>query len=116
AHNGGMITVLSAQADGGKSGWETFWDYAEVPVQIVVLVVIAFVVRFLLHRIINRVVIKPTQGEPPSTVFGSRKAAEMLRDSGALYHERRQQRGEALGSLFKSIVTAVLGAVVVFMA
>ncbi|MET9023115.1 mechanosensitive ion channel family protein [Actinopolymorpha sp. NPDC004070] len=88
--------------------WERFTQLADVPAHIALLIVLAVAVRFGLNRLIDRVV-GTTAGLPkPKHFLGSQKAAALLSNPGGLYHERRAQRAHALGSLFKSIATAVI--------
>jgi small-conductance mechanosensitive channel len=80
------------------------------------LLVLAIVVRYLLHRVIDRLVARAAQTEPPKRVFGSRRAAKVVFGGTGIYSERRALRATTLGSLLKSIVTVVIGAIVVVMA
>ena len=79
------------------------------------LLVLAVVVRYLLHRMIDRLVARAAQTEPPKRVFGSRRAAKVVFGGTGIYSERRALRATTLGSLLKSIVTAVIGAIAVVM-
>jgi len=79
------------------------------------LLVLAIVVRYLLHRVIDRLVARAAQTEPPKRVFGSRRAAKVVFGGTGIYSERRALRATTLGSLLKSIVTAVIGAIAVVM-
>ncbi|MGW0229479.1 mechanosensitive ion channel family protein [Actinopolymorpha singaporensis] len=88
--------------------WQRFTELADVPAHIAFLIVLGVAVRFALSRLIDRVV-GTTAGLPkPKNFLGSQKAAALLSSPGGLYHERRVQRAHALGSLFKSISTAVI--------
>ena len=86
------------------------------PLKLAALLVLAIVVRYLLHRMIDRLVVRAAQTEPPERVLGSRRAAKVVFGGTGIYSERRALRATTLGSLLKSIVTAVIGVIVVVMA
>src|SRR5919106_4480302 len=86
------------------------------PLKLAALLVLAVVVRYLVHRMIDRLVMRAAQTEPPERVLGSRRAAKVVFGSTGIYSERRALRATTLGSLLKSIVTAVIGVIVVVMA
>jgi small conductance mechanosensitive channel len=93
--------------------WNEFANAAETPVRIAFLVVLGILARLVLHRVIDRLVAKTAGLTPPRQFFG--RAARIVGNTSSLYQERRTQRAQALGSLFKSITTAATGAVVVLM-
>ena len=87
-------------------------DVAGVAVKalrIVFLVVVAIAARQLLCRLINRSV-RRAIGHPPRMKL---KAAQALIDATALPAKRREQRIGALGSLARSVVTALIAIVAV---
>jgi moderate conductance mechanosensitive channel len=86
----------------------------EASIRIVFLVVLAVVLRLVLHRLIDRLVAKASGIAPPKHFFGSQRAARIL-SNASLYQERRAQRAQALGSLFKSISTVVISVVITLM-
>ena len=86
------------------------------PLKLASLLVLAVVVRYLVHRVIDRLVVRAAQTEAPERVLGSRRAAKVVFGSTGIYSERRALRATTLGSLLKSIVTAVIGVIVVVMA
>jgi small conductance mechanosensitive channel len=85
------------------------------PLKLAALLVLAVVVRYLIHRMIDRLVMRAAQTEPPERVLGSRRAAKVVFGGTGIYSERRALRATTLGSLLKSIVTAVIGVIVVVM-
>src|SRR5919106_1695359 len=85
------------------------------PLKLASLLVLAVVVRYLVHRVIDRLVMRAAQTEPPERVLGSRRAAKVVFGGTGIYSERRALRATTLGSLLKSIVTAVIGVIVVVM-
>ena len=86
------------------------------PLKLAALLVLAVVVRYLVHRMIDRLVMRAAQTEPPERLLGSRRAAKVVLGGTGIYSERRALRATTLGSLLKSIVTAVIGVIVVVMA
>jgi small conductance mechanosensitive channel len=86
------------------------------PLKLAALLVLAVVVRYLVHRMIDRLVMRAVQTEPPERVLGSRRAAKVVFGGTGIYSERRALRATTLGSLLKSIVTAIIGVIVVVMA
>ncbi|MGH8824050.1 MAG: mechanosensitive ion channel family protein [Jiangellaceae bacterium] len=79
------------------------------------LLLLGLVARYVLHRLIDRMVARATHTEPPERVLGSRRAAKLVFGSAGAYSERRALRASTLGSLLKSIVTVVIGVIVVVM-
>jgi moderate conductance mechanosensitive channel len=59
---------------------------------------------------------RAAQTEPPERLLGSRRAAKVVLGGTGIYSERRALRATTLGSLLKSIVTAVISVIVVVMA
>lgn len=99
--------------------WNEFVDAAEGPaktlLRIALLVSVALVLRHLAHRLIDRLVSRAVGLNLPKPLRANRRAADTAGDRPTLQQERRAQRAQALGSLFKSATTAVVGAVVVLM-
>ncbi|MGH8827242.1 MAG: mechanosensitive ion channel family protein [Jiangellaceae bacterium] len=85
------------------------------PLKIIILVFIAGVTRYVVHRAIDRVVARMSVSEPPKRMFGSKRAAHIVVAGTGVYSERRALRARTIGSLLKSIVTGVIGAIVVVM-
>jgi moderate conductance mechanosensitive channel len=86
------------------------------PLKLAGLLLIALLTRYLLHRLIDRGVARAAATEPPDRLLGSRRAARVVLGGTGVYSERRALRAATLGSLLKSIVTAVIGVIVVVMA
>ena len=87
----------------------------DIPVRLIGLILVAVVARYLLHKIIQRLVERAERAEPPDRVLGSRHAAQVVFGGAGIYSERHVLRARTLGSLARSIVTAVIGAVTVVM-
>lgn len=114
-------------ADDGGSWCSTFYSYThndflsrsadtimDKSMTIVFIVVIAVLARFLLHRAINRLVQGATDGSM-TRLLG--RAPKRLRTAAApLVTQRRAQRARTIGSVLRSITSAVvllIGAVMV---
>jgi len=112
-----MVAILPVQ-DEPERFTEQWW--ADVllgnTLKLVGLVLLGLVTRYVLHRLIDRVVARAAQTEPPKRMLGSRRAAQVVLGGTGVYSERRALRATTLGSLLKSIVTAVIGVIVVVMA
>ena len=83
-------------------------------VRIVVILVVAVFLRWVLQRAITRVV-RRTVDSSLHTRLGDNRAARMLASASGATHERRRQRVETLGSVLRSIVTAVVMGIAVLM-
>jgi len=79
------------------------------PLRILVIVLIAMVIRWALHRAIERLTTSTSRAEMPALLkplrerTGKQEAAE-----NQFIPERRRQRAEAIGSVLRSFVTAVV--------
>jgi small conductance mechanosensitive channel len=85
------------------------------PLAILALLVLGFLVRWLLHRLIDRVSNRAAEGMMP-THFGRSKRPDARPAAATTSAARRVQRAKAMGSLLKSIVTAVIVTMVSVMA
>lgn len=81
----------------------------EIPIRVVITVIVAFLVRFLLHRAVDRMV-RPIHGEAPRILrlFKERIGNGSSREASALLSERRAQRAATIGSVTKSVISAVV--------
>ncbi len=84
------------------------------PTAVLAVLVIGFIVRWLLHRVVDRVVRRAEQGLGPHRASMSLGAAQS--HASSIIKQRRQQRARTIGSLAKSVVTAVVLTMVVIMA
>lgn len=114
-----MIFLLSLFAAAPKpvvtpTLWDRVWDITEVPARIIGLLVFAFLLRWVLFRFINRLTATAADMSQPKRVLGSKKAAKLLVKNG-LISPRQAQRAQALASLFKSMVTGIIGVIVLGM-
>ncbi|REF37759.1 mechanosensitive ion channel family protein [Thermasporomyces composti] len=98
--------------------WSQVVEAAETPARILLrvalLVGVGLVLRHLAHRLIDRLVTRAVGLTLPKPLRGDRRGDD-ARERPTLQQERRAQRAQALGSLFKSATTALVGVVVVLM-
>jgi small conductance mechanosensitive channel len=97
--------------------WEwSMWDippeqayewFVARPVAILLIVIIALLLRWLMRRAIDRVVRRASEGSVPA-VLARTKAGEMLSDLRPGGAERRRERALTMGSVLKSIGSAVI--------
>jgi moderate conductance mechanosensitive channel len=78
------------------------------PLRIIAIVVIAMVVRWLLHRAIQRLTTSSTRASMPALLKPLKERAAVSAEEGQFIPERRRQRAEAIGSVLRSFVTAVI--------
>lgn len=83
-----------------------------VPITIFAIVFLSVVFRWLAHKIIDRMVLRPQRER---LMFKMDKAAAVLAPFQAENSERREQRGRAMSSLLKSIVSVLVGATALIM-
>jgi small-conductance mechanosensitive channel len=95
--------------DQTKNRWlaeSSYWVLVK-PVTIVVIILIAFIIRALIHRAVDRL-IKHTVAENETGGSLLRPLRKKLPTALALPIERRNQRARALGSVLRSIASAVV--------
>jgi moderate conductance mechanosensitive channel len=85
------------------------------PLRIVALIVGALVLRYIFNKVVDAFVLRAEAVEPPKRLLGSKRAAYVIFGSAGIYSERHAQRARTLGSLAKSIATAVIFALLVVM-
>jgi small conductance mechanosensitive channel len=85
------------------------------PSRVVVILLIAIVVRALLNHAINRIVLRTGEGRVPAFLRPLREKMPTVAHSTSPFPERRRQRAAAIGSVLKSLVTAVVFAVAFLM-
>ncbi len=94
-----------------------FWTewLVGIPLRIAGVLLISLVARYAIHQLIKGLVYRAEHTEPPRRLFGSKKAARVLFSGAGIYSERRAARARTLGSLARSVVTAIIFAVAVIM-
>ena len=79
------------------------------PLRIVAIIVIAMLIRWLLHRGIRRLTATTSRAAMPALLKPLRERADRLEAAeNTFIPERRRQRAEAIGSVLRSFVTAVV--------
>ncbi|MEE6262695.1 mechanosensitive ion channel family protein [Plantactinospora sonchi] len=82
------------------------------PLTILLILLLAFLLRYLLHRTINRLVRSTSESKIPAVLKPLRERIPTAApDPEAIYPERRRQRAEAIGSVLRSMTTAVVFAI-----
>jgi small conductance mechanosensitive channel len=93
--------------------WEWRWSEKTYellvarPATILVIIIVALLVRWFIVRMIDRLVRRASEGAV-SRVLAKTKAGEMLADLGPAATSRRRERALTMGSVLKSITTAVI--------
>jgi small conductance mechanosensitive channel len=85
------------------------------PARIALILVIAVIARALLKHGINRLVARAAEGKVPSLLRPLREKMPTAAVTSPLFPERRRQRAAAIGSVLKSLVTAVVFAIAFLM-
>lgn len=86
------------------------------PLRIVLILVIAALLRYVLHRAIRRLVRTTSEGSIPAVLRPLRERVPTGPESTTtVVPERRRQRAEAIGSVLRSLVTAVVFGVAVLL-
>lgn len=79
------------------------------PLKILLIVLVAVVARWLLHRTIDRLIRTTSNGSVPAVLRPLRERMPTAAiDPASVVPERRRQRAEAVGSVLRSGVTAVV--------
>ncbi|MBI1378252.1 MAG: mechanosensitive ion channel [Frankiales bacterium] len=95
----------------GKDWLATTLDWIVArPLSILFIVLVGFVVRWLLFRLITKVVDRAATGMLPQALTIGRSPEEQVAYDATL--ERRKQRAHTLGSVLRSLTTAVVFAIV----
>jgi moderate conductance mechanosensitive channel len=86
----------------------SYWFLVK-PLRILAIVLLAIVARYVLHRLINRLVqTTGTAGSVPTILKPLRERTPSGTSDPSVYPERRRQRAEAIGSVLRSAVTAIV--------
>lgn len=80
------------------------------PLRILLIIAIAMLIRWALHRMIKRLTATTSRAEMPALLKPLRERPDEKADATAatFIPERRRQRAEAIGSVLRSFVTAVV--------
>jgi small-conductance mechanosensitive channel len=78
------------------------------PLRIIGIILAAMLVRWLLHRAIRRLTATSSRAAMPALLKPLKERAAATAEEGQFIPERRRQRAEAIGSVLRSFVTAVV--------
>ncbi|MFG1989768.1 mechanosensitive ion channel family protein [Actinoplanes sp. NPDC048988] len=78
------------------------------PLRIIGIILIALLIRWLLHRAIDRLTHTTTRASMPALLKPLKERAAQTAEEGQYIPERRRQRAEAIGSVLRSFVSAVV--------
>ncbi len=78
------------------------------PLRILAIILIAMLIRWLLHRAIQRLTTSTTRASMPALLKPLKEKTAITAEEGQFIPERRRQRAEAIGSVLRSFVTAVV--------
>jgi small conductance mechanosensitive channel len=77
------------------------------PLRIIAIILVAMLIRWLLHRAIRRLTSSTSRAAMPALLKPLKEKTNTA-EAGQFIPERRQQRAEAIGSVLRSFVTAVV--------
>jgi small conductance mechanosensitive channel len=78
------------------------------PLRIIAIIVVALLIRWLLHRAIRRLANSTSRASMPALLKPLRERQTATAEEGQFIPERRRQRAEAIASVLRSFVTAVV--------
>jgi small-conductance mechanosensitive channel len=94
----------------------SFWIVVK-PLRIILILLIALLIRWVAHRMISRLVRTSAHAPVPTILrpLRERTPSSATTEPSAVVPERRRQRAEAIGSVLRSAVTAVVFAIAVLL-
>ncbi|MEV6299805.1 mechanosensitive ion channel family protein [Actinoplanes sp. NPDC051861] len=78
------------------------------PLRIAMIIVVAMLIRWLLHRAITRLASSGSRASMPALLRPLKEKVAVTAEEGQFIPERRRQRAEAIGSVLRSFVSAVI--------
>jgi small conductance mechanosensitive channel len=78
------------------------------PLRIIGIILVAMLIRWLLHRAIRRLTTTTSRAAMPALLKPLKEKSARTAEDGQFIPERRRQRAEAIGSVLRSFVTAVV--------
>ncbi|PWK46246.1 mechanosensitive ion channel family protein [Actinoplanes xinjiangensis] len=103
--------VLCTQIfDWTQSVWLANSSYVVVikPLRIAMIVLISLLIRWLLHRAISRLATTSSRASMPALLKPLKEKVTVTAEEGTFIPERRRQRAEAIASVLRSFVSAVI--------
>ncbi len=103
-----VCSWLTDKAD--VSPWLAQGGYVFIvkPLRVLAIIVIAMLVRWLLHRMITRLTASTSRAAMPTLLKPLKERADVTAEEAQFIPERRRQRAEAIGSVLRSFVSAVV--------
>ncbi|GAB2596186.1 mechanosensitive ion channel protein MscS [Paractinoplanes abujensis] len=78
------------------------------PLRIIGIILIALLIRWLIHRAIDRLTTSTSRASMPALLKPLKERVSANAEEGQFIPERRRQRAEAIGSVLRSFVSAVV--------
>jgi small-conductance mechanosensitive channel len=78
------------------------------PLRIIGIILAAMLIRWLIHRAIRRLTTSTSRASMPALLKPLKERAASVAEEGQFIPERRRQRAEAIGSVLRSFVTAIV--------
>nr|WP_239166176.1 mechanosensitive ion channel family protein [Actinoplanes italicus] len=78
------------------------------PLRIAMIVLVALLIRWLLHRAISRLATSTSRASMPALLRPLKEKVTVTAEEGTFIPERRRQRAEAIASVLRSFVSAVI--------
>ncbi|GAA2714483.1 mechanosensitive ion channel family protein [Actinoplanes palleronii] len=78
------------------------------PMRVIAIIAIAMLIRWLLHRAISRLTASTSRAAMPALLKPLKERSEVAAEEAQFIPERRRQRAEAIGSVLRSFVSAVV--------
>jgi small-conductance mechanosensitive channel len=103
-------SVCSWLTDHGVSEWVAQSGYVIVvkPLRVIAIIAIAMLIRWLLHRAITRLTASTSRAAMPALLKPLKERPDATAEDAQFIPERRRQRAEAIGSVLRSFVSAVV--------
>ncbi|WP_221329807.1 mechanosensitive ion channel family protein [Actinoplanes sp. L3-i22] len=78
------------------------------PLRVIAIIAIAMLIRWLLHRAITRLTASTSRAAMPALLKPLKERPDVTAEDAQFIPERRRQRAEAIGSVLRSFVSAVV--------
>ncbi|MFC4072802.1 mechanosensitive ion channel family protein [Actinoplanes subglobosus] len=94
----------------GGNEWLATSSYVVVikPLRIAAIILIALLIRWLMHRAISRLATSTSRASMPALLKPLKEKVTVTAEEGTFIPERRRQRAEAIASVLRSFVSAVI--------
>nr|WP_245972411.1 mechanosensitive ion channel domain-containing protein [Actinoplanes lutulentus] len=106
----GSDVLCSRLLDWTGNQWLANSSYVVIikPLRLIGIILIALLVRWLLHRAIDRLTQSTSRAAMPALLKPLREKVTATAEEGQFIPERRRQRAEAIGSVLRNFVSAVV--------